>query len=145
MSIEYTFYFDVAKPPEQIVASLMTSDDGIRLQSLVDENSIKLYSDRVDHPVVQADIDETFGFAPTVDVSFVLDKFHQDHAGLEMEVVRSLVDLLSRQEGDAVLIFSGGPPLFKRTNGELWLNEKWSSWKTNAPEGLKLNYHLACL
>ncbi len=144
MSIDYTFYITTAKTPNDLVESLgaLSGDDDVMSP---DEPGLSIFATSVDHPVVQADVEETFGFVPTSKVLFAMDKFHDDLPGLQAKLVRSVIALLNEHEGDAVLVSSAGPPLLLRKSGELYLNQNWSSWKTEPPKGLALDYQLAAL
>ncbi|MGI9419132.1 MAG: SitI3 family protein [Geminicoccaceae bacterium] len=144
MSLDYTLYLSTTKTPDQIVERLgflSNADDVISSG----EPGLATRGASADHPVVQADIEETFGFLPTVKIMFSLDKFHEDLPGLQAKLARSVVALLVEEEGDAVLVFSGGAPVLKRTDGHLYLNENWSSWKTRPPEDMALDYQLVAL
>jgi len=125
----------------ECLGALSNADDVIS----PDEPGLSTGGTNVGHPVVQADIEETYGFVPTVKIMFSLDKFHEDLSGLQAKLTRSVIALLAEEEGDAVLEFGGGPPLLKRTGGELYLNENWSSWKTKAPKDMALDYQLVAL
>ena len=144
MSIDYTLYVSTTKAADQIVESFRTLGDSDNLVS-IDEPGLEIDALSVDHPVIRADIEETYGFTPTVGIGFTLDKFHEDLPGLQVKLARSVVALLAKEKGDAVLEFDSGPPVLKRKNNKLYLNENWSSIKKIASGSLALDFHLAAL
>ena len=142
--MDYTLYLSTAKSSDEILVSLEALSNADDLISC-DEPDLSFLAADVDHPVTRADIEETYGFVPSVKIMFMLDKFHDNLPELQAKLVRSVIALLVEEEGDAVLEFVGGPPVLKRNGGQLLLNENWSLWKSKALEGLALDYRFAAL
>jgi hypothetical protein len=71
-------------------------------------------------------VEEQFGFAPTIEVYFGLNKFG-DFEAQETDVIRLVLAVLTRIPGDALLHFEHGDVWLLRRGGRVTIND--SLWK----------------
>jgi hypothetical protein len=72
-------------------------------------------------------MEESFGFRPTVSISFDPDTFSDEHdEGLRLQI-RAAIFLLDHCR-DAMLLFNGEVIVLQRLGGKLILNEDWNIW-----------------
>ncbi len=72
-------------------------------------------------------IEESFGFDPSVEVTFRLDKSY-DRSAARYRVVWASSKLLRRTNGDVVLLFNGETVIFSRLGAHLTLNQIEGLW-----------------
>ena len=72
-------------------------------------------------------VEEEFGFAPAVHVSFRFDRV-TDERPQEQDMVRLVVAVLAALSGDALLTYAGELPWLLRRNGRLTISERGDIW-----------------
>jgi hypothetical protein len=72
-------------------------------------------------------IRDAFGFSPTVDITFRLEKLENLDAGVRT-VIRATLELLRETAGEVVMLFNGEDVVLLRKDGLLVLNNAWDFW-----------------
>ncbi|MGK7876561.1 MAG: SitI3 family protein [Xenococcaceae cyanobacterium] len=77
--------------------------------------------------LARSQIEEEFGFRPTIDVRFRINPKEEYQIG-KRTVLRATIELLSKITGDAVLLHNGENLVLKRIKEKLILNKEWGNW-----------------
>ncbi|MGK7905374.1 MAG: SitI3 family protein [Hormoscilla sp.] len=88
----------------------------------------------------QAFIQSMFGFAPTVDVWFWLDKNEDYYLG-KQTLLQAVMLLLSEMPGDAVLLINYETIVLQRIGGTLIFNQELGTWSNEELASVKLPYY----
>ncbi|AGC41587.1 hypothetical protein MYSTI_00228 [Myxococcus stipitatus DSM 14675] len=136
MSLDYNFRITTSLAPEKVLEVVM---DALALRSAPPGPSGEVTGPGfllAAGPVAsmsQAMVEESLGFAPSVDLQFWLDARHR-HAAMTA-VLQGVLAVLLHIPGDATLLFGGETVLLLRRHGELLLDSSTGVW---TPERLAL-------
>ena len=87
----------------------------------------------------RAIINDEFHFAPTLRITFRLDKFDDTELG-KIKLLRGTLELLRQTPSDAVLLFNNEDVVLLRAGGRLALNDRSGFWTPSHLSQVKLPY-----
>lgn len=145
MSITYKLELGAPVAPNAVVSAIVEAAAGVIEEHRGTKGSLR-GGGWFDVDVAEYDppdpVEDQFGFAPTIEVYFGLNKFG-DFEAQETDVIRLVLGVLARIPGDALLHFEHDDVWLLRCGGRLTIND--SLWKPQQVALLSQAYERAQL
>lgn len=92
----------------------------------------------------QSVIEQGFGFRPTISVGFRITA-QDDYNKGKLMILEATIELMSKIEGDCILLFNGEEVLLQRIGERLLINQDKSIWEMSQIATITLPYQLCSI